>query len=66
MATATMIGALQSRHAGLERDIEAELRRPLPDTEKIARMKREKLRIKDELMTVRPPQPPLDRRPRAG
>ena len=55
MATSGMIGALQSRHAGLERDIELELQRPLPDAEKVARMKREKLQIKDELATVRHP-----------
>jgi hypothetical protein len=41
--------ALEARHAGLERLIAEESRRPHPDETRIAQLKKEKLRIKDEL-----------------
>ncbi len=40
---------LTSKHADLERTIEEERQRPLPDGLLISRLKREKLRIKDEI-----------------
>lgn len=43
--------ALQTRHEGLEARIDAEHHRPLPDDLAIARLKKEKLRLKDELGT---------------
>jgi len=43
------IAALKERHAALERRILDEDRRPRPDTQVLARLKLEKLRIKEEL-----------------
>ena len=42
--------ALEAKHAGLEQRIEAENRRPIPDTILIAELKKKKLRIKEELL----------------
>ena len=41
--------ALQAKHAGLEARIYEESQRPLPDTATLARLKKEKLRIKEEI-----------------
>ena len=43
------VSALQAKHAGLEARISEESHRPLPDTGTLARLKKEKLRIKEEL-----------------
>lgn len=44
--------SLKSRHAQLEAQIHVEERRPAPDTALLARLKKEKLRLKDELLTT--------------
>jgi hypothetical protein len=41
--------ALQLKHAGIERLIQQELGRPLPDNAVIQTLKKRKLRIKEEL-----------------
>ena len=41
--------SLTARHAQLETKIAAEIQRPMPDTIAIARMKKEKLRLKEVL-----------------
>ena len=41
--------ALQAKHANLEKAIAAELNRPAPDDAAIASLKKQKLRIKEEL-----------------
>lgn len=43
------IAALETRHAGLEARIEAEHQRPNPDELALAELKRQKLRLKDQL-----------------
>lgn len=43
------VSALQLKHAGLERKIEEELGRPLPDHAVIQTLKKQKLRIKEEI-----------------
>ncbi|MBS0481381.1 MAG: DUF465 domain-containing protein [Proteobacteria bacterium] len=43
------VSALQLKHAGIERQIEEELSRPLPDPAMIQTLKKRKLRIKEEL-----------------
>ncbi|MDE2302347.1 MAG: DUF465 domain-containing protein [Sphingomonadales bacterium] len=43
------MSALQSKHAGLEKQIHDELARPSPDLSLLQLLKRRKLRIKDEL-----------------
>ena len=44
--------ALTARHAGLEAAIATEAQRPLPDTLRLAELKREKLRLKDEISSI--------------
>ena len=46
------VSALQLNHAGLERQINDELNRPLPDLAMIQQLKRRKLRIKEELAHI--------------
>ena len=43
------VSALQLKHAGLERQIQQELSRPLPDDAMIQTLKKRKLRIKEEI-----------------
>lgn len=43
------VQALQQKHQGLERLIHEELCRPQPDEAILAELKRQKLRIKDEI-----------------
>jgi hypothetical protein len=41
--------ALEAKHAGLDQQISAEYRRPNPDTSVINRLKKEKLRLKEQI-----------------
>lgn len=43
------VSALQLKHAGLERQISAEMGRPAPDQSMVQALKKRKLRIKEEL-----------------
>ncbi|MFD1611530.1 YdcH family protein [Sphingomonas tabacisoli] len=43
------LAALQAKHAGLEARIVNELQRPAPDPSALASLKKQKLRIKDEM-----------------
>lgn len=43
------LNSLRSKHATLEREIDEEIHRPLPDELRLTELKREKLRIKDEI-----------------
>jgi hypothetical protein len=43
------IEALREKHAALERAIDEENRRPLPNDDVLSDLKRRKLRIKDEI-----------------
>jgi hypothetical protein len=45
------VQALQTKHDGLERQIHDELCRPHPDDVTLTDLKRQKLRIKDEIST---------------
>ncbi len=47
------LDALKERHSSLESRIFDEDHRPLPDTDTIARLKIEKLQIKDEMERIR-------------
>ena len=49
MSQQDRIEALKEKHAVLERAIEEENRRPLPNNDMIHDLKRQKLRIKDEI-----------------
>ncbi len=43
------VSALQLKHAGLERQIQQEMSRPMPDLAMIQSLKKRKLRIKEEM-----------------
>ncbi|MCB2074911.1 MAG: DUF465 domain-containing protein [Novosphingobium sp.] len=43
------VSSLQLKHAGLEKRIEEEMSRPMPDNAVIQSLKKRKLRIKEEL-----------------
>jgi len=43
------VETLKARHAHLEHEIDDEIHRPLPDTIHITELKRQKLRIKEEI-----------------
>ncbi len=49
------IASLEERHAALERRILDEDARPRPDELELARLKREKLRLKEEMERLRTP-----------
>jgi hypothetical protein len=49
MTTAISVESLRSKHAHLEQQIDDEMHRPLPDQAVLSRLKREKLKIKDEI-----------------
>jgi hypothetical protein len=52
MSQQDRIDALRERHAALERAIEEENTRPLPNDDAISDLKRQKLRIKDEIFQL--------------
>lgn len=47
--TSPHLDALSTRHRMIDGEIASELRRPLPDSVRLARLKREKLRLKDAI-----------------
>ena len=51
------ISSLEDRHAALERRILDEDSRPRPDDTELARLKREKLRLKEEMERLRTTKP---------
>ena len=48
------VDSLRTKHARLEQLIDEELHRPLPDQVALSRLKKEKLRIKEEIERLRP------------
>jgi len=49
MSLETHVVALTEKHASIDEIIEQEEHRPLPDAMRIMQLKRQKLRLKDEL-----------------
>ncbi|MEL0018835.1 MAG: DUF465 domain-containing protein [Rickettsiales bacterium] len=49
MSVTDHIQALKQKHADLETELDDESRRPLPDAEVLADLKRQKLAIKDQI-----------------
>lgn len=49
MSMQEYVEELRTKHAHLEEEIDLEIHRPLPDQCILSRLKREKLRIKDEI-----------------
>ena len=43
------LATLNARHAALEVSVNTETRRPLPDQSRLAQLKREKLKLKEEI-----------------
>jgi len=52
MSPQDRIEALKAKHAELERAIDEENSRPLPNRDAVSDLKRQKLRIKDEIFTL--------------
>ena len=52
MSMSGHIKALQMRHAALEEEINQEVHRPLPNVEKITKLKCKKLKLKEELVSL--------------
>ncbi len=48
-AVSSHLDALQNKHAGLETRLREELARPVPDTATIQALKKQKLRLKEEI-----------------
>ena len=46
------VDSLESQHAAIQSQIDAEERRPHPDDVLVHRLKKEKLRLKDEMLTL--------------
>ena len=51
------IASLNNRHAALEQQIFEEDHRPRPDAETLAKLKRKKLRLKEEMQRLRSAKP---------
>lgn len=49
MSLATRIDTLKSRHGTIDAELQREEARPAPNLAEISRLKREKLRLKDEI-----------------
>jgi hypothetical protein len=52
MSTHDHIESLRSRHKSLEEAIDREISRPMPNMEVVSDLKRQKLRIKDEIVQL--------------
>jgi hypothetical protein len=48
----THLSALEAKHAGLERQITAESQRPLPDARALTELKKQKLKLKEEMAAI--------------
>ena len=55
MSTMEHVESLRSKHARLEQLIDEELHRPLPDQVALSRLKKEKLRLKEDIERLRLP-----------
>jgi hypothetical protein len=51
-AVLSHLHALQTKHAGLEARLRDEMARPVPDTATIQSLKKQKLRLKEEIAGV--------------
>lgn len=52
MSVQDHLEALKEKHASLERAIDEETHRPLPNQDAITDLKRQKLRVKDEIFAL--------------
>lgn len=49
------VDSLRTKHARLDRQIDEETHRPMPDQSEVTRLKKEKLRVKEEIERLQPP-----------
>ncbi|MGF1561010.1 MAG: YdcH family protein [Geminicoccaceae bacterium] len=54
MSMQDYLESLKSKHASLERAINEEMLRPAPDSLQLSRLKREKLKIKEQIGKLQP------------
>ena len=52
MSEKERMDSLRDRHSTLDEQLKLEVQRPLPNAEEISRLKREKLRLKDEIFRL--------------
>jgi hypothetical protein len=52
MTVEDRVESLKARHAHLEHEIDEEIHRPLPNTIHLTELKREKLRIKEQIERI--------------
>ena len=52
MSLQDRLEALRARHRSLEEAIDQEISRPMPNVEMLSDLKRQKLRIKDEIFSL--------------
>ncbi len=52
MSEIERMDSLRARHSSLDEQLKIEIQRPLPNAEEISRLKREKLRLKDEIFRL--------------
>ena len=52
MTVEERVESLKAKHARLQIEIDEEIHRPMPDSVHLAELKREKLRIKDEIERI--------------
>lgn len=55
MSLEERVGALRNRHQSLEQQLASETSRPHPDETMVAKLKREKLKLKDEIARLATP-----------
>lgn len=55
MSLEERVGALRNRHQSLEQQLASETSRPHPDETMVAKLKREKLKLKDEIARLGTP-----------
>lgn len=54
MTLVDRVSSLKAKHATLDHQITREVQRPVPDTSNLQSMKREKLRLKEEIERLSP------------
>lgn len=52
MSEIERMDSLRDRHLTLDEQLKTEIQRPLPNAEEISRLKREKLKLKDEIVRL--------------
>ncbi len=52
MTTASHLSELEKKHATLEKAIDVEVHRPAPDSLRLVDLKKQKLRIKEEITRI--------------